>query len=96
MWTPQIDVHVDIWSLETGTFDSWLESLDDVLAMTLVHQNQKHLAVNWPFQEWVVFTFHEDEEKRKVSLEAHAITIQVGPDTHLVSIPIPAYIIARL
>ena len=80
------DVHVRDGSLEAGALWCWLEGLDKVLTMVLVYQDQRYFTIEWPLEQSIKFSLHQDEEDRQVCLVAHSIAIQVDPDAHLVTI----------
>ena len=46
-----------------------------------------YLVVKWPLQQRIKLSLHQHEEHREVCLVSDTISIEVGPDAHLVAIP---------
>ena len=79
-------VHVRDGPLEAGALWCWLEGLDKVLTKVLVYQDQRHFIIEWPLEQSITFSLHQNEEDRQMCLVAYSITIKVDPDAHLVTI----------
>ena len=63
-----------------------METLSDVFSAGLVKESERDSLVEGPPEVCIVFSFHENDEQGQVGCVAPAITIQVGLDTHLVTI----------
>ena len=46
------------------------------------------LVLKGPFEERVEFSLHEYKEHREMGLVPNTVSIEVGSDTHLITIPV--------
>ena len=65
-----------IWVLTSGLAHS-----------PLTDKDHGHFVVKGPPQQTITLSFHHHKEEREMSHVPWAVSVQVGPDTHLVSIP---------